>query len=121
MRNSADAGHSLLGPWRQLLWSSQKLWENPVRDVVVKCDDGLVAKVVVTSGNYTEYTTLQYLAGREPKIPAPKPHGLIRTGGICIIFVSYILSMMLTKAWPTSGIKTRCLFSSISRIISCAN
>jgi hypothetical protein len=84
---------------------------------VVKCDDGLVAKVVVTSGNYTEYTTLQYLAGREPKIPAPKPHGLIRTGGICIIFVSYILSMMLTKAWPTSGIKTRCLFSSISRII----
>jgi hypothetical protein len=60
----------------------------------------LVGKVVVTSGDYTEYTTLQYLAGREPKIPAPKPHGLIRTGGICIIFGSYILSMMLTKAWP---------------------
>ncbi|KAF7166859.1 hypothetical protein CNMCM5623_000413 [Aspergillus felis] len=52
----ADAGHSLLGPLRQLFWSSQKLWENPVRGVVVKCDDDLVAKVVVTSGDYTEYT-----------------------------------------------------------------
>jgi hypothetical protein len=28
-----DAGHALLGPLRQLLWSSQKLWEDPVRGV----------------------------------------------------------------------------------------
>jgi hypothetical protein len=75
MRDSADTGHSLFGSLRQLLWASQNIWETPVRGVVVKCDDDLVAKVVVTSGDYTEYTTLQYLAGRERKIPAPKPHG----------------------------------------------
>ncbi|GIK00059.1 hypothetical protein Aspvir_004074 [Aspergillus viridinutans] len=96
-----DAGHALLGPLRQLLWSSQKLWENPVRGVVVKCDDDLVAKVVVTSGDYTEYTTLQYLAERAPDIPVPRPHGLIRIGLLCVIFMTYIPSMTLTEAWPT--------------------
>ncbi|RHZ51900.1 hypothetical protein CDV55_103613 [Aspergillus turcosus] len=69
--------------------------------VVVNCDDDIVAKVVVTSGDYTEYTTLQYLAERAPEIPVPKPHGLIRTGLLCVIFMTYIPSMTLTEAWPT--------------------
>lgn len=96
-----DAGQSLLGPLRQLLWSSQKLWGNPVRGVVVKCDNDIVAKVVVTSGDYTEYMTLQYLAERAPEIPVPKPHILIRTGLLCVIFMTYIPSITLTQAWPT--------------------
>lgn len=83
-----------------MLWNSVKLWENPVRGIVAKCSDDLVAKVLIANGDYTEYTAMQFLAERAPDIPAPKPHGLIRFGPFCVIFISYIPSMTLTEAWP---------------------
>lgn len=53
---------------------------NDVETAEIKCNDDIVAKVISTNGNYTEYTALQYLAEQAPEIPAPRPHGLIKFG-----------------------------------------
>ncbi|KAI1940907.1 hypothetical protein LOZ57_005842 [Ophidiomyces ophidiicola] len=92
---------TLLHSLKQLLWKSPKLWENVVRGIVVKCSDDIVIKLLSQRiPEYTEYTTLQYLAERLPDIPVPRPHGLIRCGRYTVIFMSYIPCMTLTQAWP---------------------
>ncbi|CAG8348286.1 unnamed protein product [Penicillium salamii] len=97
---SMDTEQSFLLAIRRMLWESKKIWENPIRGIVVQCSDDIVAKVITTKGDYTEYTSLQYLAEQIPEIPAPRPCGLIKFGSFCIIFMSYIPSMTLSKAWP---------------------
>ncbi|KAJ6034784.1 hypothetical protein N7460_008959 [Penicillium canescens] len=92
--------HSFLSAIRRMLWDSKKLWENPIRGIVVQCNDDIIAKVITTNGDYTEYTALQYLAEQVPEIPAPRPHGLIKFGSFCMLFMSYIPSMTLSEAWP---------------------
>ncbi|KAJ5105243.1 hypothetical protein NUU61_002590 [Penicillium alfredii] len=91
---------SLLSALRKMTWESEKIWESPIRGVVMKLNDDLVVKVITNKGDYTEYTAMQYLAEQAPEIPAPRPHGLIRFGSYCAIFMSYIPSMTLTEAWP---------------------
>ena len=68
---------------------------------MLECNDHIVAKVVSGNDDYTEYTTMQYLAEHAPDIPAPRPYGLIYFGRFNIIFMSYIPSMTLTQAWPS--------------------
>ncbi|KAJ5130282.1 uncharacterized protein N7515_006321 [Penicillium bovifimosum] len=92
---------SLLSAIRRLLWESKILWESPIRGIVVQCNDDIVAKVIGTNGDYTEYTALRYLAEQIPEIPAPRPYGMIVFGSFCMIFMSYIPSMTLTEAWPS--------------------
>jgi hypothetical protein len=87
---SSDNGKALVVPLKQLLWNSPKLWENPVRGVVVKCNDDIVAKVILGNRDYTEYTSMEFLAERAPDIPAPRPYGLIAFGPFRVIFMSYI-------------------------------
>ncbi|OJD25231.1 hypothetical protein ACJ73_03402 [Blastomyces percursus] len=81
---------SLISSLKQLLWDSPKLWESPIRGVVVKCNEEIVAKVITGDVNdLTEYITLQYLAERAPDIPASKPYRLISFGPFRVIFMSY--------------------------------
>ncbi|KAI1923417.1 hypothetical protein LOZ65_003292 [Ophidiomyces ophidiicola] len=63
-------------------------------------DDIIIKLLSQRIPEYTEYTTLQYLAERLPDIPVPRPHGLIRCGRYTVIFMSYIPCMTLTQAWP---------------------
>ena len=67
---------SLTLPLKRLLWASKKLWESPVRGVVVKCDGNIIAKVVTGNDNYTEYTSMRYLMDQAPDIPAPWVSGI---------------------------------------------
>ncbi|EEP78622.1 predicted protein [Uncinocarpus reesii 1704] len=97
----ADAEESLVLSLKNLLWDSTKLWENPVRGVVVKCSEGLVAKVITGNKDYTEYTSLKFLEEWAPEIPAPRPHGLVAFGPFRVIFMSHIPDMTLTQAWPS--------------------
>jgi hypothetical protein len=90
----------LLSVLRRMLWNSKTLWENPIRGIVVQCNDDIIAKVITTNGDYTEYTALRYLEEQVPEIPAPRPHGLVKFGTFCMIFMSYIPSMTLSQAWP---------------------
>ena len=85
-------------PLKQLLWKSP-VWENPIRGVVVKCDNSIIAKVILGNRDYTEYTSLKFLAERAPDIPAPRPHGLIAFGHFRVIFMSYIPDITLAKVW----------------------
>lgn len=86
---------------KQLLWNSPKLWESPVRGVVIKCNEDIVAKVILGNRDYTEYTSMQFLAERAPDIPAPRAHGLIAFGPFRVIFMSYIPGITLAQAWPS--------------------
>ncbi|KAE8351473.1 hypothetical protein BDV28DRAFT_162370 [Aspergillus coremiiformis] len=97
---SRDSEKLLIRSLKQLLWDSPKLWENPVRGIVVKCGEDIVAKVIMGNNDYTEYTSMQYLAEQMPTIPAPRPHGLIAFGPLRVIFMSCIPGMTLTEAWP---------------------
>lgn len=92
---------SLTLPLESLLWASKKLWESPVRGVVVKCDENIIAKVVTGNDNYTEYTSMRYLMDQAPDIPAPRPHGLVAYGPFRVIFMSYIQGTTLAQAWPS--------------------
>ncbi|RMJ25170.1 Phosphotransferase enzyme family [Aspergillus sp. HF37] len=96
-----DTKKALTVSLKQLLWNSQKLWESPVRGVVVKCNEDIVAKVVLGNRDYTEYTTMQFLAERAPNIPAPRAHGLIAFGPFRVIFMSYVPGIALAQAWPS--------------------
>ncbi|KAJ6113599.1 hypothetical protein N7523_006916 [Penicillium sp. IBT 18751x] len=89
----------MIEPLKQLLWKSPKLWENPVRGVVVKCNDNIVAKVISGNWDYTKYTSLEFLAERAPDITAPRPHGLIAFGPFRVIFMSYIPDTTLASVW----------------------
>ncbi|EEP80140.1 predicted protein [Uncinocarpus reesii 1704] len=98
--NSELMGEQLLISLKQLIWESPKIWESVIRGVVLKCSDKIALKVVRQRPDYTEYTTLQYLAEHLPDIPAPRPHGVIRLKPFTAFFMSYIPSMTLTEAWP---------------------
>lgn len=98
---SSDAEELLVVSLKQLLWDSSKLWESVVRGVVVKCNEDIVAKVITGNKDYTEYTSMQYLAERASDLPIPRPHGLIAFGPFGVIFMSYIPDMTLTQAWPS--------------------
>lgn len=90
----------LLSSLKTLIWRSPKLWECPIRGVVVKCSDDIVAKVLNTKKDYTEYTTMQYLAQHAADIPAPRTHGLIAVGHCHVIFMSLVPGTTLSNAWP---------------------
>jgi hypothetical protein len=99
----------LLAGVKNLIWNSPKLWELHVRDVVVKCNDNIVAKVISGNkiGDYTEYTTMQYLAQSAPGIPAPRPHGALAIGPLRVMFMSFIPGTTLAHAWPTLSIEQK--------------
>lgn len=77
---SVDDSKALIVPSKRRLWKSPKLWKNPVRGVVVKCSDSIVAKVILGNKDYTEYTSIEFLSEQAPDIPAPKPNESIAFG-----------------------------------------
>ncbi|KAH7323907.1 kinase-like domain-containing protein [Rhexocercosporidium sp. MPI-PUGE-AT-0058] len=96
-----DPTQCLVTVLKRMIPDCEKLWEGPTRGVVLKCNDNLVAKIVRGNSDYTEYTSLQYLAEHAPDIPAPKPHGLIRFDSVRVIFMTYFPSITLEKAWSS--------------------
>lgn len=90
---------SLMKAIKRMLAQPDKLWEDPIRGVVLKCNDELAVKVVRGYNDPTEYTSMQYLAEHAPDIPAPKPHGFVKLGTIHVIFMTFIASTTLEKVW----------------------
>ncbi|KAH8795578.1 phosphotransferase family protein [Hyaloscypha finlandica] len=93
-------GSSLLSSLSQMILSCERLWEFPTRGVVLKCNANLIAKIIHGNNDYTEYTSIQYLAAYAPEIPAPRPHGLVKFDSVRILFMTYFPSMTLESAWP---------------------
>lgn len=94
-----DSSDSLMKTIKRMLAQPEKLWEDPIRGVVLKCNDDLAVKVVRGYNDHTEYTSMQYLAEHAPDIPAPKPHGFIKLGTTHVIFMTLIPSITLEKVW----------------------
>ncbi|KAF3390778.1 hypothetical protein DPV78_011109 [Talaromyces pinophilus] len=60
LNESNDAKEeSLTVSLKKLLWDSPKLWESPVRGIVVKRSDEIVAKVITGNTDSTEYTSME--------------------------------------------------------------
>ncbi|KAK2810501.1 hypothetical protein FQN50_002990 [Emmonsiellopsis sp. PD_5] len=98
------SGAPLLTALKRLLWTSEKLWEAHFRGIVVKCNESVVIKVITGNNDYTEYTSMLYLAN-DPvaaalNIPAPRPLGLVNFAPFRAIFMSYIPATTLTRVWP---------------------
>jgi hypothetical protein len=93
-------GSSLVSSLSQMILSCERLWEFPTRGVVLKCNANLIAKIIRGNDDYTEYTSIQYLAEYAPEIPAPRPHGLVKFDSVRIMFMTYFPSMTLESAWP---------------------
>ncbi|KAH8689044.1 hypothetical protein BGW36DRAFT_420989 [Talaromyces proteolyticus] len=64
-------------------------------------------KVITGNKDYTEYTSMEYLAREAPDIPAPRPHGLIALGSFRVIFMSYIPDITLAQVWPNLSCKEK--------------
>ncbi|PYI11672.1 hypothetical protein BO78DRAFT_403072 [Aspergillus sclerotiicarbonarius CBS 121057] len=93
--------NSLTRSLKHLLWNSPRVWEDPSRGIVVKCSDHIIAKVVTGNKDYTEYTSIQYLAEYMADIiPVPEPHGLIAFEPFRVIFMEFIPGVTLARAWP---------------------
>jgi hypothetical protein len=93
-------GSSLVSSLSQMILSCERLWEFPTRGVVLKCNANLIAKIIRGNNDYTEYTSIQYLAEYAPEIPTPRPHGLVKFDSVRIMFMTYFPSMTLESAWP---------------------
>jgi hypothetical protein len=91
-------GSSLVSLLSQMILSCERLWEFPTRGVVLKCNANLIAKIIRGNDDYTKYTLIQYLVEYTPKIPAPRPHGLIKFNSVRIMFMTYFPSMTLESA-----------------------
>jgi hypothetical protein len=76
---------------------------HPTRGVVLKFNDNLVAKIICGNSDYTEYTSLQYLAEHAPDIPAPNPHGLVKFDSASVMFMTCFPSTTLEKAWSATS------------------
>lgn len=97
---SEDFNDPLLHMLSQMISSCERIWEFPTRGVVPKCNSSLVAKIVRGNDDYTEYTSIEYLAEHAPAIPAPKPHGFVKFNNVRTLFMTYFPSMTLEPAWP---------------------
>lgn len=58
---------------KQLLRGSPKIWECPVRGMIVRWSEQIVGKVIQREIDTTEYTSLQFLADKVPDLPIPRP------------------------------------------------
>lgn len=85
---------------KKMISASTTVWEQDLKGAVLRLNEDIAAKIVWANKDYTEYSSLQYLEAHAPDIPAPKPHGLIRFSGFCIMLMTYIPTTTLESVWP---------------------
>lgn len=99
-----NEGKRLVEALKELISTSEKVWEGMMRGVVLKCGEEVAVKIIKGNreerGNFAEYTALQYLALHAPSIPAPKPLGLIKMAHVRVMSMTYFPGITLEKAWP---------------------
>ena len=72
---------------------------SPLHRMVFKWNGEYVIKLKREMGDFTEYTSLMYLAKHAADIPAPRPHGIVKMSGLFIIFMTYVPSITLENTW----------------------
>ncbi len=86
---------------RDIIESGQVIWQSKAccGHAVIKCTTSIVVKIVPNLDDYTEYTSMQYLAQHAPEIPAPKPLGSVNSNGTSYIFISFVPGVTVDKIW----------------------
>lgn len=63
-------GSSLVDALKRMISTSEKLWENSLKGVILKCNEEIKAKIIRGNEDYTEYTSIQFLALKCPYYPS---------------------------------------------------
>lgn len=86
-----------------IIHSSDVVWKAPFsrQKMVLSCGHNIILKAVRNLDDTTEYTTLNYLHQRKPKIAAPKPLGFVRMNDVSLIFMTRLPSRTLADVWPS--------------------
>lgn len=87
----------------RVLKDGEMIWraESSSDRYVVKCGAKIIAKCVDNNQDFTEYTSMQFLEIHRPQIPAPRPLGLITSGNLAYVFMSFVPGTTLAEIWPT--------------------
>lgn len=92
------------------LASAERLFQSQTdkNHYVAKCSKDLVVKVsevqlsaVTDQPDFTDYTSMRFLAQHKPDFPAPRPHGLFVCGKYSYLFMTYIPGITLENVWNT--------------------
>lgn len=87
----------------RMLKGGEMIWraESSPDRYVVKCSAEIVVKCVDNNQDFTEHTSMQFLEIHKPQVPAPRPHGLITSGNLAYVFMSFVPGTTLAEIWPT--------------------
>lgn len=58
-----------------------------------------MVKIVPNIEDYTEYTSMHYLAKNSPQIPVPEPLGLVVSNTRSYIFMSFVPGITIDRIW----------------------
>lgn len=75
-------------------------YEYGFSSMVLRVTENIVAKLVRMVDGTTEYSALEYLRDHAPRIPAPRPCGLLKLSNFLVMFSSYVPGEDLEKVWP---------------------
>ncbi|KAI9802929.1 MAG: hypothetical protein M1825_002160 [Sarcosagium campestre] len=86
----------------QTLRQSDIIWQSKSSSnhYVAKCSSDVVVKPIDSRSDFTEYTSMQFLALHKPQLPVPRPHGLIVADKTAFLFMSFVPGVSLGKMWP---------------------
>lgn len=86
---------------QDLIRSGEIIWRSEVSSdlVVVKCNDDIVLKVIPSTSDHTEATTMRFLQDSMSEIPAPRLLGMVSCHFRTYVFMTYIPGTRLDSIW----------------------
>ena len=88
----------------RLLSSGELLYrsEPDMPRFLIKVSPTIVVKVrpFLPQDEKTEYASMEYLKERLPRLPVPRPYGLIHIRNMAYLFMSYVPDPSLETIWP---------------------
>ena len=113
-------GIDIMTAVHKAIQNGEVLWRSEISssNLVVRCNDKVVVKVIPRTSDYTEFTSLQYLQDNFPAIPKPRPLGVISCGPRSYIFMTYVPGISLDTIWINLDAKQkRSLMSDLGQIL----
>lgn len=99
--NGAYNKGKIMSGIHKAIQNGKVLWQSGITtgNMVVKCNDKIVIKVIPRTADYTEFTSMRYLHANLPDVPAPRPLGIVSSGSSSYIFITYVPGVSLSTIW----------------------
>ena len=100
--DNADSQSTIASGIHKAIQNGSVLWRSEVssNNMIVKCNDQIVVKIIPRTSDYTEFTSMRYLQRNLPDVPAPRPLGVVSSGCSSYIFMTYVPGVSLDNIWP---------------------